>query len=96
MSARRGWFFPSVPWEVGQCQRSCEVGPTAFSLSRCDRDEPPHVHVTRENMVAKFWLDPVALQHAGGYNRTDLSNIAKLVYEHRELLLDRWHEFFGR
>jgi hypothetical protein len=31
-----------------------------------DRDEPPHVHVERENMVAKFWLVPIKLQGGAG------------------------------
>jgi hypothetical protein len=33
-------------------------------------------------MVAKFWLDPVARQQAGGFNRTELNTIGKLVQEH--------------
>ena len=47
-------------------------------------------------MVAKFWLDPVVLERAGGFNRAELNEIAKLVYEHRETFLERWYEFFGR
>ncbi len=46
-------------------------------------------------MVAKFWLDPVVLQQAGGFNRTEISAIAKLVQEHREIFLEGWYEFFG-
>jgi hypothetical protein len=46
-------------------------------------------------MVAKFWLDPVTLERAGGFNRVELNTIAKLVHEHREALLERWYEFFG-
>jgi len=49
----------------------------------------------RENKVAKFWLDPVALQKAGGFRRTELNKIARLVSEHREYLLENWYEFFG-
>jgi hypothetical protein len=26
--------------------------------------EPPHIHVRRENMVAKVWLEPIALERA--------------------------------
>ena len=47
-------------------------------------------------MVAKFWLEPVALQKAGGFSRTELNKIAKLVSENREVLLESWYEFFGR
>ncbi len=71
-------------------------GPYRFFFVSLDRDEPPHVHVRRENRVAKFWLDPVALQQTGGYNRTELNTIARLVYEYRDRLLESWYAFFGR
>ncbi|HEV2177470.1 MAG TPA: DUF4160 domain-containing protein [Terriglobia bacterium] len=32
-----------------------------------DRDEPPHVHVERDDKVAKFWLAPVRLKTSGGF-----------------------------
>jgi Domain of unknown function (DUF4160) len=60
-----------------------------------DRGEPPHIHVRRENMVAKFWLEPLALERTGGFSRGELNAIAKLVHEHRERILERWYEFFG-
>jgi hypothetical protein len=41
-------------------------------------------------------LEPVALQRAGGFSRHELNVLAKLVNEHRERLLERWNEFFGR
>jgi Domain of unknown function (DUF4160) len=71
------------------------IGAYRFFFVSLDRGEPPHIHVRRENMVAKFWLDPMALEHAGGFNRAELNTIAKLVQEHRERLLERWYEFFG-
>lgn len=72
------------------------IGPYRLFFVSLDRDEPPHVHVRRENRVAKFWLDPVVLQQAGGYNRSELNTIATLIDEHRNTLLEKWHEFFGR
>lgn len=72
------------------------VGPYRFFFVSLDRDEPPHVHVRRENKVAKFWLDPFALQRAGGYSRSELNTIASMLEEHRDTLLESWHEFFGR
>ncbi|MGH8548648.1 MAG: DUF4160 domain-containing protein [Methylococcales bacterium] len=71
-------------------------GPFRFFCVSLDYSEPPHVHVKRENMVAKFWLDPVVLQKAGGFSRTELNRIAILVNENREYLLEHWYEFFGR
>ena len=71
------------------------TGPYRFFFVSLDYNEPPHVHVRRENRVAKFWLDPVALQKTGRFSRTELSRIARLVGEHREYLLEEWYEFFG-
>ena len=73
-----------------------KIGPYRFFFVSLDRGEPPHVHVRRENKVAKFWLDPIALQRAGGYSRSDLNTIASMLEEHRGMLLESWYEFFGR
>jgi hypothetical protein len=70
-------------------------GPYRFFFVSLDYGEPPHIHVQRENKVAKFWLDPVALQKAGGFRSTELNTIAKLVHEKRDYFLERWYEFFG-
>ena len=72
------------------------IGPYRLFFVSLDRDEPPHIHVRRDNMVAKFWLDPVTLERARGFNRTELNAIGRIVEEHYESLLERWYEFFGR
>ncbi|OGO38162.1 MAG: hypothetical protein A2Z03_04185 [Chloroflexi bacterium RBG_16_56_8] len=71
------------------------LGPYRFFFGSLDYGEPPHIHVRREKMVAKFWLDPIALQTAGGFNRTELNKIAGLVNENQKLFLERWYEFFS-
>jgi len=71
------------------------IGPYRFFFVSLDFNEPPHIHVKREKMVAKFWLDPVTLQLTGGFRRSELSKIAKLVFEKQEFLLEQWNEFFG-
>jgi hypothetical protein len=70
-------------------------GPYRFFFVSLDYNEPPHIHVRRENMVAKFWLDPLELQKAGGFSRNEVNRIARLVDEHREDLLESWYEYFG-
>ncbi len=47
-------------------------------------------------MVAKFWLDPVVLERAGGFSRRELNTIAKLVEQNAEQFLEKWYDFFGR
>lgn len=70
-------------------------GPYRFFFVALDYNEPPHVHVRRDNKMAKFWLDPVVLQKAGGFSPSELNKIAKLVDENQEDFLERWHDFFG-
>jgi hypothetical protein len=41
------------------------VGSYRFFFYAGDRDEPAHVHIEREDKVAKFWLDPVRLHNSG-------------------------------
>jgi hypothetical protein len=71
------------------------LGPYRFFFVSLDRDEPAHIHVRRDKMVAKLWLDPVVLERAGGFNRAELNTITKHVIDHREELMERWNEFFG-
>jgi hypothetical protein len=71
------------------------TGPYRFFFVSLDYGEPPHIHVQRERMVAKFWLDPVALDQAGGFRPRELSRIGRMVQENRDYLLERWYEHFG-
>jgi hypothetical protein len=70
-------------------------GPYRFFFYAGDRDEPPHVHVERDDNKAKFWLEPVRLQNSGGFGRTEIGRIQKLVDENREDLLRSWNEYFN-
>jgi len=73
------------------------IGPYRFFLYGGDRDEPVHVHVERDDKIAKFWLDPfVRLSVSGGFNRVELARIQKIIIEHRQQLMEAWHEYFGR
>jgi hypothetical protein len=59
-----------------------------------DHNEPPHVHVERDDKVAKFWLDPVRLQSSKGVSGKELNRIRKLVEENQERFQRRWNEYF--
>ena len=51
------------------------LGPYRFFFYASDRDEPQHVHVEREDKIAKFWLNPVRLQGSGGFSRAEIARI---------------------
>jgi hypothetical protein len=71
------------------------AGPYRFYFYSGDGREPPHIHVERENMNAKIWLDPVRLQHSGGFNRREINRILQVVEANRDYLLRGWNDFFG-
>lgn len=71
------------------------VGPYRFFFFAGDRDEPPHVHVERDDCIAKFWLQPVRLQSSGGIRASEIRRIERLVSEKRQELLRSWHDYFG-
>ena len=70
-------------------------GPFRFFFYAGDGGEPPHVHVERDDSEAKFWLDPVRLERAYGYNSKEINRIRKLIEDRRDQLLESWNEFFN-
>ena len=70
-------------------------GPYRFFFVSFDCAEPAHVHVQRERRVCKYWLDPVQLERNHGFAPVELNVIWRLIYTHRSLLLEAWHEHCG-
>jgi hypothetical protein len=71
------------------------IGPYRFFFYAGDRGEPPHMHVERDDNTAKFWIELVRLQNSGGFNRTEIRRIQKLVEENQEDLLRSWNDYFN-
>jgi hypothetical protein len=59
--------------------------------------EPVHVHVRKDECVAKFWVEPeVVLQESYGFSSIELRELLKIVEENKSLVERRWYEYFGR
>ena len=71
------------------------TGPYRFFFYAGDRDEPPHIHIEREDHLAKFWLDPIRLQESGGFSRTEISRLQHLVITYQHTLREAWDAYFG-
>ena len=69
-------------------------GPYRLFFFSNEGSEPAHVHVQRDSMLAKFWLDPVALSRSTGFSPHELRRIQDIVIENQETLLEAWHEYF--
>ncbi len=71
-----------------------QEGPYRFFFYAGDAGEPEHIHVEREDKVAKFWLDPVRLERSGGFGRTELRHIQRIVDQHCVELQEAWNGYF--
>ncbi|MCO5182383.1 MAG: DUF4160 domain-containing protein [Anaerolineae bacterium] len=46
----------------------------------------------RDNNVAKFWLTPVRLQSSGGFKRSEINRIYRVIDDHIDELIRGWHD----
>lgn len=59
------------------------VSPYGFLFCASDGDEPIHIHVRREDCMAKFWITPMRLAANIGYGPKELREVEKLVEENQ-------------
>ena len=71
------------------------IGPYRFIFFSSDAPEPVHIHVRRDKQLAKFWLEPISLAKDRGFNERELRQIAQLVIDHQQDLVEAWHDYFG-
>lgn len=70
------------------------AGPYRFYFYGHEPNEPPHVHVDRDDQSAKFWLAPIGLARNLGFSPPELRKIERLVQEHQHELLETWNVWF--
>ena len=70
-------------------------GPHRFFFTSFDCNEPPHVHVERENKTCKFWLRPLGLARNHGFTARELNVIRRIIQTHRTTIVEAWHEHCG-
>jgi hypothetical protein len=58
-------------------------------------NEPPHVLVDRDNLSAKFWLQPLALARNFGFPPRELRRIRGVIEQNLEELLEAWNGHIG-
>ena len=84
-------------WRIlgGDVPTIARLGPYRFFFYVFDRGEPPHVHVEREEMLAKFWLAGPSLAETRGFPVHELRKLARMVATHRHEFTEAWDEYFG-
>jgi hypothetical protein len=61
-----------------------------FWFYELDLNEPPHVHVGKAGMEAKYWLNPVSVARVRGFRQHELNEIERIIIAHRDDLLEAW------
>ena len=70
-------------------------GPYRFYFYSHEPNEPAHVHVDRDDLSAKFWLEPVGLARNLEYLARELRRVQRVVARYQIALLEAWHGHFG-
>jgi hypothetical protein len=70
-------------------------GAYRFYFYSHEPNEPPHIHVDRDNLSAKFWLNPVSLARNFGFNARESRQIESMVVLHQTEFLEAWNGYFG-
>jgi hypothetical protein len=71
------------------------IGSYRFFFYSNEGNEPPHIHIQKENNLAKFWLTPVALASSSRFKSYEINEMEKYVVEHQQEFLEEWNEYFG-
>ena len=71
------------------------TGPYRVYFYSHEPNEPPHVHIDRDDLSAKFWLGPVVLARNLGFSARELRKIERILTEHEQELMEAWYGYFG-
>jgi hypothetical protein len=70
-------------------------GPYRYYFYAGDAGEPPHVHIERDDCMAKFWLQPVRLVRSNGFARVEIDRLRRLTEDNQIKLMEKWNEYFN-
>lgn len=71
------------------------TGPYRIYFHSHEPNEPPHVHVDRDDFSVKYWLNPVHLARNIGFRPNELLKIENMIFQNQENLMEAWHGYFG-
>src|SRR5690349_23165837 len=85
----------TVEYNTSSMPTVLRIGPYRFYFYSHEPNEPPHVHVDRDNLSAKFWLQLVELARNRGFSSKELGRIRKLIIQYQAEFLEAWDEHLG-
>jgi len=72
-----------------------KLGSYRFHFYSDEGNEPPHIHVETPDGECKFWFDPIRLARNKGVSPQNIRQIERKIFEYRDLLEDKFHEYFS-
>ncbi|MCD4748895.1 MAG: DUF4160 domain-containing protein [Thermoanaerobaculales bacterium] len=69
------------------------IGPYRFFFFSNESGEPAHIHVQRDQQLAKFWLGPAHLAGSTRFAAHELAQIERIVTENRIRFLEAWNGY---
>jgi len=67
-------------------------GPYRIYFYSFDCNESRHVHVRREQMTCKFWLEPIELAKNHGFSARELNQIRAIIERELSKIQEAWNE----
>ena len=71
------------------------LGAYRFYFYSHEPNEPPHIHVDRDEATMKVWLESLEVAKSRGFRAHEIGGIVAMVGEHSTTFLEAWHDFFG-
>jgi hypothetical protein len=70
-------------------------GPYRLFFYSFDCNEPKHLHIQRDNLICKFWLEPITLSKNSGFSPKELNSIRRIIEANLARILEAWDEHCG-
>ena len=67
-------------------------GPYRFYFYSFDCNEARHIHVRRDRMACKFWLEPIERVSSQGFSVRELNQIRAMIGRHLPRIQEAWNE----
>jgi hypothetical protein len=72
-----------------------EVDGYKFKFFSNENNEPAHIHITKAEGNAKYWLEPDCKEeYSYGFTVRDRRDIREIFIRNKSQLTRKWHEYF--
>ena len=63
-----------------------------FSYSE-EGNEPPQVHVERDEGRGRVWISPLRVAYVKGFTKQEAKRAEQIIRDHRELTNQTWNDY---